>query len=278
MTLVANPTTISYNQPFTNFSGTVTGRWPDGSTAPIADARVCCGDNNNYLVTNSSGQFSFPVNSSGKQHVFVTGTDLALATSPYVTITADTAPVRLTETLSSSPTSYGKTVTVSGTASYQSGSIWKPLVGVTVEVSTPVYPQSAPVTNSSGHYRTTFSATLSDMVTVYFNQDVFGASPTYPLLKPTQTARKLTVTLPTAITQFSASVDSGGTVSVAGCLGVDGPAYSPGPTVVPIAIQYSSRASGPWKQLGMIGHENTDSAGCGVSRFEIYFARSFRTQ
>ncbi len=277
VTLSANPTAISNAQPTATLSGTVTGRWPDGSTGPIADLPVYSTGPSPNAPTDASGDFSFTVGIGGTFSVYVQGGQVAYATSPPVTITANSTPTAVTATLSTSTTSYGKTVTVSGTLTDKPGSVWQPLRGVQVVVSVPGYPQSAPVTDSAGHYSATFTALYGGSVPVDFNAVATGDFATYPWLNPAQvTTRNLTTILPTSITQFSASVDPQGFVSVSGCVGIESLPYN---TAFygrnPVAIQYSTRPSGPWKLLGKISQLGTNDTNCGIAELEASFAGSF---
>jgi len=275
VTLKASPTTIGLSHPTSTVSGTVTGLWPDGSTHPIADELVqSTGPLPSTPFTDASGRFSFTTSFGGTFNVYVQGGDVAPASSPPVTIKANYAPTAITAKLSTSKFSYGKAVTVSGTLTYKPGSAWKPLAGVQVVVSAPGYPQSAPITDSAGHYSATFTALSSGPVTVYFNNVNAEDFATYQWLNPAQTAtRTLLLTLPTSVTQFSATVDPLGFVHVSGCIGIESlpfdEAYG---SRQPMIIQYSPHPSGPWTRLGKITQLTPNDDSCGITELDASFA------
>lgn len=273
VTLKASPTVIGQANPTATLSGTVTGLWPDGSTGPIAGLTVTVPGLFSQATTDAAGKFSITVAFPGSYSVYVTRSDVAFATSPSVTISGRSTPTSLTAKLSTSKTSFGKTVTVSGTLTYKPGNTWVPLAGAQVEVVPPGYPQSAPITDSAGHYSATFTAMNGGPATVYFN----GGSP-FPVTEWLNSAQVMTkdldLTLPTSITQFSASVDPQGFLHVHGCLGIEaiwsGSAYG---GQHPVTIQYAPRPSGPWQRLGTISVQPYDST-CGIAELEASFTGS----
>ena len=275
VTLKASPTTIGLSHPTSTVSGTVTGLWPDGSTHPIADELVqSTGPLPTQPFTDASGRFSFTTSFGGTFNVYVQGGDVAPASSPSVTIKANYARTAITAKLSTSKFSYGKAVTVSGTLTYKPGSAWKPLGGVQVVVSAPGYPQSAPITDSAGHYSATFTALSSGPVTVYFNNVNAADFAAYQWLNPAQvTTRSLLLTLPTSITQFSATVDPLGFVHVSGCIGIESLPYNEAyGSSLPVIVQYSPHPSGPWTRLGKTTQFTPNDTNCGITELEASFA------
>lgn len=271
VTLTANRTRIGQSHPTATLSGAVTGLWPDGSTGPLAGQLVILGGSYGTAITDASGKFSFSAANPGAYSVDVSGAEVDNATSPTVTITARTTPTLLTAKLSTSRTSFGTTVTVSGTLTYKPGKSWVPLAGAQVVVSPPGYSQSAPVTDSAGHYSTTFTAMNAGPATVYFNNVNAAPFLTTNWLQPAQvTTKNLNVSLPTSITHFSATVDTRGFLHVHGCLGIDaiwsGSAYG---GQHPMTIQYATRPSGPWQRLGTISL--SDDSSCGIAELEVSF-------
>jgi hypothetical protein len=277
VTATASPTTISYTEPVATVSGTVTGLWPDGSTGPVANQPILSTGPDGDESTDAGGHFSFPVYVGGTFNLYVQGGNVAPAQSPAIVIKADTTPTKLTATLSTTKTSYGDSVTVSGTLTYQPGSSWQPLSGVQVVISAPGYPGSAPVTDASGHYSATFTALANGSVTVYFNNVTEGDFATYNWLRPGQVSTKaLTLTLPTSISLFKATADPRGDVTASGCLGIESMSsnlayYSRQPVI----IQYALRPGGPWKKLGKISDLHTNDLNCGLTELSASFAGSF---
>jgi hypothetical protein len=276
VTLTASPDTLTYLQPTATLSGTVTGTWPDGTTGPLAGQTVQF-STTGYpdiisVLTNSSGGFStqLAAGSGGTIVASVSGPTLADASSPSVTVTANTAPTQITDNVSTTTASYGQTVTVTGTLSYNPGSGFVPLTGMTVDVNAPGSPAfSAPVTDQSGSFSTTFTILQPGAVTVNFNE---GQTPDsgYPLLgSATATSASIGLTYPTSITQFSAGVNSFGQLSVRGCLDIAGiPAVYGLSLGSAMTIQYATSPAGPWTRLGTVplGQATTgDGLSCGVT-------------
>ncbi|HET7016931.1 MAG TPA: hypothetical protein VFI65_23610 [Streptosporangiaceae bacterium] len=276
ITLKATPATIGYAHPTVTLSGTVTGLRPDGSQGPLAGETVFVLGSSYSGITDASGNYSIAVAYMGTYSVYVQGTDTGYATSPSVTVSGHATQTALTAKLSTTKTSFGRTVTVSGTLTYKPGSTWVPLAGAQVVIADAGYPQNAPITNSAGHYSATFTAIGAGVVTVYFHSEIPGLFTSSQWLDGAQAQTKsLTVTLPTAITRFSATVDSRGVVSVHGCLGIDaiwsGSAYY---GQHPVTIQYAPRPSGPWQRLGTITVARNDIS-CGIAELEASFTGTF---
>jgi hypothetical protein len=282
VTLAANPAALGYGAASTTLSGTVTGLLPDGSTSPLAGQQVeitDSSDNAQTTQTDSAGNFSMSTSDASTFTATVRGSTLATASSAPVTVAASTAPTDLTATVSTAQVTFGQQVTVTGTLTYQPGASPEGLAGVSVVVLAPGYPDlSVPVTDSSGNFTSTFTATQSGPVQVYFNNATYQQGGSYPYLAPAQAATDpITVSLPTSLTRFSAKVATSGTLSVSGCLGVTGiPASSSLSVEGSITIQYATRRSGPWRRLGTITH-TTASAGatCGVATAEASFRGAF---
>jgi hypothetical protein len=275
VTLSASPATLTYSQPTATLSGAVTGTWPDGTTGPLADQTVqfsSTGASVSNAVTGSSGDFSVQVPEGGGGTIVasVSGPTLADESSPSVTVTANTAPTQITASVSATTASYGQAVTVTGTLTYNPGSGFVPLTGMTVDVDVPGSPAfSAPVTDQSGTFSTTFTILQPGAVTVNFNE---GQTPDsgYPLLaSATATSASIGLTYPTSITQFSAGVNSFGQLSVRGCLNIAGiPSVDELYLGSAMTIQYATSPSGPWTRLGTVplGQATTgDGLSCGVT-------------
>jgi hypothetical protein len=281
VTLAASPAALGYSATSTTLSGTVTGLMPDGSSSPLADQQVQItgSDQAQPAQTDSAGDFSITESSAGTFTATVQGSTIATGSSAPVTVTASTTPTELTATIAATQATYDQQVTVTGNLSYQPGSSAEGLPGVSVVVLAPGYPElSIPVTDTSGNFTATFTATESGPVQVYFNSAAYPQGGSYPYLAPAEaTTASVSVGLPTSLTQFSATVAPSGILSVRGCLGVAGispqSAFSVEGTVT---IQYAASRSGPWRKLGTIT-QTTPGAGatCGVSTAEASFSAAF---
>jgi hypothetical protein len=286
VTLTATPAALSYGATSATLSGTVTGLMPAGTTAPLAGQQVQItgsGVTSETAQTDADGNFSVTEDSASTFTASVQGSTLATASSAPVTVTASTAPTELTGlTVSTTTPTFDQQVTVTGTLSYEPASSFEPLAGVSVVVQAPGYPDlSVPVTNSSGDFTATFTATESGPVQVYFNNAGYPQGGSYAYLAAAQAATTtVSVSLPTYLTRFSAAVASSGTVSVAGCLGVadisSTAAFSVEGT---ITIQYATSTSGPWRTLGTVTQTSPYArAACGVATAEASFTGEFAAQ
>jgi hypothetical protein len=285
VTLTATPAALSYGATSTTLSGTVTGLMPDGSTTPLAGQQVeitNSGDISQAAQTGADGNFSVTEDYASTFTASVQGSTVASASSAPVTVTASTSSTRLTAAVSATNAAFDQQVTVTGNLSYEPGSSFEPLAGVSVVVQAPGYPDlSVPVTNASGNFTATFTATKSGPVQVYFNSAGYQQGGSYAYLAATQaTTPTVTVSLPTSLTRFSAVVASSGTVSVSGCLGVtDIPSDAAFSVEGTITIQYAASTSGPWRTLGTITQTSPYArAACGVATAEASFAGGFAAQ
>lgn len=286
LTLTAAPAALSYGATSATLSGTVTGLMPDGATAPLASQQVeitNSSDISQATQTDAAGNFSVTEDYASTFTASVQGSTVATASSAPVTVTASTAPTELTGlTVSTTNATFDQQVTVAGNLSYEPGSSFEPLAGVSVVVQAPGYPDlSVPVTDSSGNFTATFTATESGPVQVYFNNVGYQQGGSYAFLAAAQaTTATVSISLPTYLTKFSAVVASSGTVSVGGCLGVadisSGSAFSVEGT---ITIQYAASTSGPWRTLGTITQTTPYArAACGVTTAEASFTGAFAAQ
>ena len=282
VSLSASSALLSYSGPSTTLSGTVTGLWPDGSTQPVAGQQVLVTNSegqSQQTGTDASGDFTVSANYADTFTASVSGSTLASASSAPVTVTAATTPTQLAATVSTTNTSYGQQVTVSGTLSYQPGASWQGLAGMPVVVVAPGYPRvSIPVTAADGSFSATFAATESGAVLVYFNNAQYQQSGSFPYLAPAEAATNpITVDHATSLTQFSASVTSARAVTVKGCVGIaDLPAGSESGVPGTITIQYSAGKSGPWHRLGKVSQLNSAAgSSCGIASVEAAYSGSF---
>ena len=282
VTLTASPAVLGYASASTTLSGAVTGLWPDGATEPIAGQQVLVTNSegqSQQTETDASGDFTVSASYADTFTASVSGSTLASASSAPVTVTAATTPTQLTAAVSTTNTSYGQQVTVSGTLSYQPGTSWLDLAGMPVVVVAPGYPRvSVPVTAKDGSFSATFAATEPGAVLVYFNNAQYQQSGSFPYLAPAAAATDLiTVYHATSLTQFSASVTSARTVTVKGCVGIANlPPGSESGVPGTVTIQYSASKSGPWLRLGKASQlSSAAGSSCGIATVEAAYAGSF---
>jgi hypothetical protein len=281
VTLTASPAVLGYASPSTTLSGTVTGQWPDGSNSPLAGQAVLVTNSegqSQQAQTNASGDFTTSASNADTFTASVSGSTLASASSPPVAVTAVTTPTELTATGAPAKVSYGQQVTVSGELSYEPGTTYEGLAGMSVVVVTPGYPQlSIPVTDADGAYSASFTATQSGPVFVYFNNAQYQESGSVPYLAPAQAETdQITVERQTSLTQFAATVTSSGIVNVHGCVGIADLPAGTADVAGTVTIQYSASTAGPWHRLGTIGQFNSEAGStCGIATVEASYTGSF---
>ncbi|MFJ3226410.1 hypothetical protein ACIPJS_24095 [Streptomyces sp. NPDC086783] len=169
--------------------------------------------------------------------------DLGFATVPWVDIRPKAAPTRLVLDQASFHPAAGDPISVSGTLQYQSGTEWKPLSGIPLEMDHKGSSTSNPVlatTDAAGRF--TFSARP-------YQKTVYEVSfPPYPYnawIQRTATADvAVAVTAGTTFKEFTASLDERAELSVSGILGITGEDHS---ERVDVDVQYSADGRTGWK-------------------------------
>jgi hypothetical protein len=270
VTMTPSTTTLSYTQPSVTLTGSVTGRYPDGSSQPLTGQRVTISGYSGTwgATTNASGDYSVtitpnlqtfgpPLREIISAQVPQTST-LAAGGTPALTLTGQAANVQIRVRLSSPTVNYGQRATLSGTAQYQPGGVWKPLAGATIDVAGVDYynqdptPTVTAVTDAHGN----FSAELPTEPSTTWTAQVQASQ--YLIqgysANPTPESAFLTVRLPTVITRLRAHFNPIGQITASGCLGLGhlkgSPADIDPPEARAFELQYSRTATGPWRDLG----------------------------
>jgi hypothetical protein len=169
--------------------------------------------------------------------------DLGYATVPWVAITPQAAPTRFVLDKSSYHVTAGDKINVTGTLQYQSGTEWKPLSGIPLEMDYKDCTTCSPVeatTDANGRF--------SFVKYPYGSKSVFEvAFPPYPYnpwIRRTATADvTVAVTATTKFTEFTARLDEYAQLEVTGILDVIGRDTS---DAVSVDIQYSANGTSGW--------------------------------
>lgn len=260
LTLAASPATIDYAHRSVTFSGSVTGTYPDGSTAPVQGAVVTVsplvagsGDSSFSPTTASDGTYSvtgtvltwqWQASVTGGP----TGLDLTANTEQIVDLTVTQDQLKLTAA-AKGDVNYGKSDKVSGTVMYKSGSTWHPLSDYQVVVAG-TRPDNSGVTtttDTTGH----FTATLADLKTSdYWTVSVGEASAYFNGASKSLT---ITVNWPAKITRVSERLNPFGVLSASGCIVYKVPNSQEFTSNAPLWVDYAPRPKGPWHVLGKMG-------------------------
>ncbi|MCL6738083.1 hypothetical protein [Streptomyces neyagawaensis] len=194
-------------------------------------------------TTDDKGHFSFSheLTEGGGAYATYRG-DLGYASTFWVDITPTAAPTRITLDKSSFHLTAGDKITVSGTLQYQSGSEWKPLSGIPLEMDYKNSSTSHPIEATTGaDGRFSFAASPYQK-TVY--EVAFRPYPYNAWIQRTATVDvDVAVTATTKFRGFTASLDKYAELSVSGTLGIVGEDHS---ERVSVAIQYSPNGRTGW--------------------------------
>jgi hypothetical protein len=256
-TLSVSPASYSFGQNVT-ISGTDIGLYPDGSRQPQQGAEIYSPDDELVTTTGSTGSFSVTVQAgiglggildASSLSIEAQGDDLttAAALSNAVPVTVVKDPVRVTQTQTPAVVSSGGTVTIFGTASYESGSTWLPLAKIGVEILGPEGVGWSTTADSSGSYTiggvpasvpSRYPLVLSDVP----NADWLATGSMAVVIVP--------IGVPVA-DSITPRMTTTGHVAIRACIAINGgpvwwPAAAPLPT---LRVQYATSAAGPWRTL-----------------------------
>ncbi|WP_328872356.1 hypothetical protein OHT76_20805 [Streptomyces sp. NBC_00287] len=195
-------------------------------------------------VTDESGHFalSHRLTEGGWAWATYNG-DLGYATVPWVDITPQRAPTRFVLDKSSYHVTAGDKIRVTGTLQYQSGTEWKPLSGIPLEMDYKDCTTCSPVestTDANGRF--SFVRYPYGKKSVY--EVAFPPYPYNPWIQRTATADvTVAVTATTKFTEFTARMDRYAQLEVTGSLDVIGHESS---AQVDVQIQYSADGTSGW--------------------------------
>jgi hypothetical protein len=283
-TLTASTGTISYGNNMVTLSGTVSYSAPGGA-APQPDPGVMLNLYSDYGSvaatlgpTAADGTFSQSVAlTPGMYYAEPTGlTDTFIGASTDVTESATPDPVRMTARETPYKSDYGQKVTVSGTLTYQSGSKWLPLAGQPVTVGLPLVGGQA-TTNAAGVFTFVIKAVEGGQWTAYSYAD--SAESGLLTFPSTENTGYLKVAELVKFHWFRAARRPRRHVSVAGCIAAADYGLSQGEPGPRVDIQYRTRTSGAWHNLGRIALEPGSIVNsCNVENADIYFHSTFATR
>ncbi|QNP75892.1 hypothetical protein IAG44_21790 [Streptomyces roseirectus] len=215
-------------------------------TVPFPDASVDVksGQGTFTLVTDEAGRFSRTSEVPGDTWFWATYQgDLGYADAPSVNVDPQQAPTRIILDRNSFHPVANQSYTVTGKAEYQSGTTWKPLAGVPVEMdykdSSVSHPSEA-TTDPNGRF--VFSQ-YGYATAVY--QVRFPYYPRNPWIQQTATADvRVAVTSTSRFTEFTARIDEYARLEMSGILRPVGNHFD-GP--VDVAVQYSPNGKTGWR-------------------------------
>jgi hypothetical protein len=276
-TLTASTNTISYGDAMVTLSGTVSYQSPGGA-ASEPDPGVMLKLYSDYGAvvatlgpTASDGTFSQSVAlTPGMYFAEPAGlTDTFVGASPEITESATPDPVRMTATETPYKSNYGADITISGTLTYQSGSTWLPLAGQQVTVSLPLTGGQA-TTNAAGVFKFVIKAVQGGQWSAYSYPDAAESGLlTFP---STMNTGYLKVAELVEFHWFRASRRPRQRVLVGGCISAANYGLAQGEPGPAVDIQYRTRNSGPWRELGRIALQpGSISNSCNVENADIYF-------
>jgi hypothetical protein len=254
-----NPPQVNYANPMVTLSGRATLLAPDGTVSPYDPGTVTLVTSwevNGVLVKlDSNGNYSTTVSPQGTGAWAFTQLPFpqtnGMVVSPSVDFNVQVDPAQVTASLSSKTVTYGGKETVSGSVTYQPTptSTYQPVrAGEVVDVFSSQNPYS-PVAKGATDAKGNFAIALPNTTGTIWTVKTAGSAGD-PLLGLASKPVSESVNIPTAITNFHATLNQYGTVSFSGCLGLTKPisgTYVSGTSG--LAIQWAARSNGPWQTL-----------------------------
>jgi hypothetical protein len=277
ITLTANQTTFSYDSPAIVFGGTLSLTYPDGSqdTGSVSGQPLILTnnkDNNTSAITTGFGgafqaTVSRPDSGAAYGASFVSTSTIAGATSDSVDVSAVQDPAQVTANVSATQLRYGQDLTISGTATYNSGQGFVPLADSTIEIFSHPYgtdgittPFPTASTDAEGNYSVTFADKQGGQWYVYAGGLPGDASIDELLTTAVARTTSVFVAYPVSITSLRGSLSSFAKLTLTGCLNDSNLGKA---SEVPLEVQYAAKRTGPWHSLGTV--EGTTSTLCGTA-------------
>ena len=269
VTMNVDHTDISFDDPTATVSGQVTLVAPDGTVTPYQGPITLnegWGFSTPGAETDANGDYSVTVSPTAiygnspqlwvQAYNGATGRSGASAT---ITFSVTTDPAHVTAKLSPSTATYGSTVTLSGTVTYEpagSTSFVPVTRPVEVEVSNPPYGSPYAVTTAAnGDFSITLTATVAAWSVAVQNALLGEASATLPL----------TLVYKTDITSFKTSLNQYWGLSYSGCLGLPAKVAaiygSIDVNIRSVKLQWANSSTGPWHNLATKTSQYTNDCG-----------------
>jgi hypothetical protein len=261
---------IDYDNPDLTFSGQLTGLPPGSSTyqdlggVPIYLVDTSSGISTLLATTASDGSYrvTIPALPDTYSVEAAASTTVAAAQSRAIGIEANLKDSAITAKLTPSKLRYGQTGNLTGTATYLSGSTWKPIPETTVDVEAGGISLGSVQTNASGQFSIAMPTTDGPTWLAYVSS---------PWFRPETKTGKVNVAVPMTVSRFSAKLSPLGYLAISGCVKVAVPDFG-GPQTS-IQVQYSRGPHGPWKRLGKLALYNVNNAAVSCDKsYESSFA------
>jgi hypothetical protein len=272
ITIGADHTDISYDNPSATISGTVTLHAPDGTVTPYVGSVAFNADWPGLptVKTDSNGAFSTKVTPSDiftntpSLSAFVTANGWT-ASSASVAFTITNDPTKTTATISTHSTTYGSPVSVSGTVLYEPAgtTTYQPLAGKVSlynSVGWPYAPYATTTASTSGQYHFTLPPG-ANVWTVAIGGGITELAPS------NSASMSLSEYYPTVISGLKFSLSQFWVLSYSGCVSLtaaDGGATVP---VAALQVQWANSKTGPWHNLAA-SMTTTGTCGHGGFRFK----------
>lgn len=271
ITISADHTGISYDNPSATISGTVALLAPDGTVTPYVGPVTFNVDWSGVpaVETDSSGAFSTKVTPSDMYTntpsltASVT-TNGWYANSATVTFTITIDPTKTTATISTHSTTYGSPVSVSGTVQYEPAGTtqYQPFTGKVGLYNEAGWPYGSPYATTTANASGQYHFTLPPGANVW---TVAIGGGTTELAQSNSASMSLSEYDKTAISGLKFSLSQYWRLSFSGCVSLT--AADSGATVpVALEVQWANSKIGPWHNLTA----NVSATGtCGYGGFKF---------
>jgi hypothetical protein len=266
--LTVSPTSFSYGEDVT-LSGTDTGLYPDGTTAPVAGQEIY--GYGGQAATNSAGQFSFTVQAGiGDADTLYGSVGVGGEANPTTTtggsnlvpVSVILAPLRVTLAPVKSPLTWPEGAAFTGTVSYEIGTSWLPFPNFN-DLKGYVYGTqgvgygwlaagSVTAANSSGDFTASYGAGNTTRYTVRPELSFFLVNWFTPVAESVEVPVNHVETL---FDYFTRTPESSGRIKFNGCIEdarrygrmfIDPSELKPFPVA---QFQYSAKKTGPWRSV-----------------------------
>ncbi len=273
ITIALSPDTLDYGHQTVVVSGTVSAV-PAGTAVTIGYENSSDAADQVVATTGASGGYQATIANpeAAAQTVTATvaatdSTDAASASAPLGFSKDD---VTITAGFASPVVDAGLPDLMTGTVTYTSAGGQVPLAGMTLTLTTDAYfvPKSATVT------------TAADGSFSYLAPGTYGGSEDYtissaatPFLNAAEQHASFDINLAAGITQFTGTLSAEHVLRFDACGGLAEP-LADGPLFGPLYYQYATKASGPWRTLG-VGREN-ENGPCFDAAYGANYPGKFR--
>jgi len=276
VTLAAASTDLSYPNTEAGLSGAVTLTYPDGTPdtdyTGLSVLIQAGGVQVESLPVASDGTYSDPSFAPSASESVIAevmgngGNPVETSLSAPVALTVTNTTPALTLNVNPVTETYGRSATVTGTATYTAGSAPEPVANQGIWISTQQDGWNSPVATGTTGANGTFAISLPAEQTA---TTLYAGTLNLPGLTAVEKPLQVNVVNPTVISSLKVSLSQYWDLSVSGCLGfASGNKAQTFYHTTGLTVQYASTPNGSWKNLFAISGSEKDTR-CGTGGIEF---------